>query len=494
MVHFAHPVAALMLLGAAPPGAPSGLAVEDIFGRSLNGHGMVLVDWEGQIANPVVRVFVVPPEGAAYPARAVVTAREPRVYFDLPSTAGPRGPRKELEFKERGKAPVAVAIFPDRDTRDEDHRLEVEFTDAAGKTQSLSLPVHVIDQDRDRPPAFRVLVDFEHDRTGFFRDESRRAVVLRAANDWADFLDGSNFRPTPAGAERTFLWDPDGFKTGRVVTNAEAYTGYLLYAYGIESPALRSGGEPSRRGGFHTGNGEPLPIRRSGGLEVETQGNYNTKGWLVSLDDADWWQATNLRGVKNDLYSIAHHEIGHALVFNPANTRFGAAKLLGKIRAEGLTAYLGTDPRIDRADHLHGTIDPASLKGAFGFEYHGKVPLGRWLITRTDLLCARAIGYTLRETSAFAPLTMRTDELPAGSVVERYAARLRASGGIPFYCWEVVDGALPDGLELNTFTGEIRGVPKRAGSFAFTVRVRDYDEKGPGKSRRLRIQIRSRES
>lgn len=58
------------------------------------------------------------------------------------------------------------------------------------------------------------------------------------------------------------------------------------------------------------------------------QGNYNTLGWLVTLADRDWWQATNHGAVKNDLYSIAHHEIGHALIFNPNNSlvRCGAAR------------------------------------------------------------------------------------------------------------------------------------------------------------------------
>jgi hypothetical protein len=275
----------------------------------------------------------------------------------------------------------------------------------------------------------------------------------------------------------------------RRVRNERQYAGYLLYAYGIDGPQIRSGGEPSRLGGFQRQGGQALPIRRSGGYEAEIKGNYNTKGWLVDLGDADWWKATNLGDVPNDLESIAHHEIGHALIFNPANTAFAAARLFGRLRDNRLRAYLGSDPAIDRSDHLAGTIDPASRRGAFGNEYHGRTSFGRWQITKTDLLAAQAVGYRLRETSAFAPVRLYTDSLPDGKTSAPYAARLRATGGIPFYQWEITAGSLPVGLSLDSFTGEVRGTPKRSGTYELTARVRDYDAKSAGASRTLRIRI-----
>jgi len=181
------------------------------------------------------------------------------------------------------------------------------------------------------------------------------------------------------------------------------YTGYLLYAYGIRNALLssdfpippgwqlmkrdpaargiRSGGEPSPYGAFQVAAGKTLPIRRSGGLELEIQGNYNTKGWLVALPDRDWWQATNHGDVPADLYSIAHHEIGHALIFNPNNRMVTRDQ---ELPGEQVRAYLGTSPMVSKSDHLEGVVDPASLHGAFGNEYHGRMPRGRWLITKLD--------------------------------------------------------------------------------------------------------------
>ena len=118
------------------------------------------------------------------------------------------------------------------------------------------------------------------------------------------------------------------------------------------------------------------------------------------------------------------------------------------------------------------------------------MPRCRWQITKLDLLCARAVGFPLRATSAFAPLQVQTESLPGGAVGREYAEQARATGGVPFYHWEVTDGSLPDGLKLNSFSGALRGTPAKAGVFAFTLRVRDYDEKGPGQSRKLRVEIR----
>ena len=65
-------------------------------------------------------------------------------------------------------------------------------------------------------------------------------------------------------------------------------------------------------------------------------------------------------------------------------------------------------------------------------------------------------------------------------------AQLLASGGMPPYTFEIVDGRLPPGVLLDGATGLIAGTPTRAGNYAFTVRVTDAygiksdDPCGPG--------------
>src|SRR4029450_12375442 len=82
---------------------------EDVFGRRLNEQGMVLVDWEGQIANPAIRILVRPPSDATFPASAVISGTEPRLYFDVPSQATASGPSKTLSFPNATPVPVRIS-------------------------------------------------------------------------------------------------------------------------------------------------------------------------------------------------------------------------------------------------------------------------------------------------------------------------------------------------------------------------------------------------
>ena len=484
-------VALLLALLAPCASALNEIGFEDIHGRTLNTRGMTLVDWEGQIANPAIKIFVRPPSDATFPATAVISSTQPRLYFDLPSAATATGPSKTLSFPNASPVPVFVSIFPDRDTASESHALAITFTAAGGAQRTQTLNVRVIDQDKAQPPVFAITIDFTRDQTGFFSILPRRNIVQQAAEDWAYFFADMNLDLVPAGAEQTFIWNPTGFINGVYAANSAAYRGFLLYVYGINqaSPPYRSGGEPSFNGGFQHAAGNALPLKRSGGHELEIKGNYNTLGWYLTTGDDDWWKAGNFGNEQNDLASIAHHEIGHSLIFNPAHTVFGNFKTAGQINNAAVVAYQGAMPAIDASDHLNGTIDRLSKKGVFGYEYFGDMPQRRWTITKLDLLVAQAIGYTLRATSAFAPLAIDTTGLPRGAVASYYAQTLSGSGGIPFYKWTVVAGALPGGLALDSFTGAITGVPTAVGTFAFTIELRDYDPQTPPLTRALTLRI-----
>lgn len=54
-----------------------------------------------------------------------------------------------------------------------------------------------------------------------------------------------------------------------------------------------------------------------------------------------------------------------------------------------------------------------------------------------------------------------------------YADRVTASGGTAPYTFEVIAGALPQGIALTEATGELTGTPSTRGSFAFTIEATD---------------------
>src|SRR4051812_2278376 len=178
------------------------LQVEDIFGRTITERGLVLVDWEGYMANPAIKFFVIPPTNATFPATATLSADGVRLYFDLPSTVDPIGPTKTLSFTNAAqRVPVQISIFPDRDCLDENYSLSLRFRSASGDTQSTTLPIHVIDQDTAQSNLFTVTVNFSEDKTGFFDDARKRQAVEQAANDWAYFFDARDFAESTAESE-----------------------------------------------------------------------------------------------------------------------------------------------------------------------------------------------------------------------------------------------------------------------------------------------------
>lgn len=461
--------------------------VEDRFGRDATVYGLVLPDWEGYMANPAIEFAIAPPPGAALPVKVTVAGSEPRLYFDLPSEAGANGPRKSLTLNGSASESVFVAIFPARKKHAQETSLGIMFEDARGRRGRLNVPIHVVPiESGDSSPILPIIVDFSQDRTGFFKDATHRRIFEQAAQDWAFYLQDMQLDPVPAGQEKTWIFEPEGFTKSHIVANEKEYAGRLIYAYGIHGPEIRSGGEPSLAGALQTRKGQIIPIHRSGAVEVEIRGNYNTLGWLPPLRDEEWWRATNLSNTPADMYSIVRHEIGHSLFFHPANHNFPRNRVL---KDDAVRAYLGSDPRTDVHDHFDGFIDPWSLHGAFGNEYHGRTPYGRWLITRFDLLCAQAIGYKLRPLAPILPLSIRTENLPEASNRKPYKAAVQAQGGIPFYDWQISAGKLPPGLTLNRFTGQIIGTPRQVGRFTFTLLVRDYEKDGPTVSRDLEIAV-----
>ena len=74
-----------------------------------------------------------------------------------------------------------------------------------------------------------------------------------------------------------------------------------------------------------------------------------------------------------------------------------------------------------------------------------------------------------------AVLTIITTSLPNGVLGTAYDASLQASGGDGSYVWEVIVGALPDGLVLDP-SGTISGTPTTTGSVPFTLKVSSAGE------------------
>lgn len=59
----------------------NGIVIEDIFGRSIKNSNIILVDWEGFIANPAIKLYVKPPVNASFPGTLIISSSEPRIFL-----------------------------------------------------------------------------------------------------------------------------------------------------------------------------------------------------------------------------------------------------------------------------------------------------------------------------------------------------------------------------------------------------------------------------
>lgn len=90
-----------------------------------------------------------------------------------------------------------------------------------------------------------------------------------------------------------------------------------------------------------------------------------------------------------------------------------------------------------------------------------------------------------------APLEITTANLAAGQVGTAYNVRIQATGGTAPYSWDLAQGTLPAGLELEA-DGTLAGTPTAAGTTEVTVRARDA--KNLPASRRLSIEIEAEDA
>ncbi|MBO6576920.1 MAG: T9SS type A sorting domain-containing protein [Rhodothermales bacterium] len=460
------------------------IVVRDRFDRDIGSRAIRLIDWEGQIANPAVEFSLEVPEDWL-PATVQIAGSNQRLHFAdrrfpnaEPNTMTDTGPKLTLQLR-KGEVsdPVLVAIWPDRDTRDEAHSLWIGVHTASDGLKSMVVPIVVDDQDRERDLDFQVTLSTVHDKTAFYTNPGVRFETQQAADDWAYFLSDNGLDEVQRGSSRSWIWNPDGFLSGYWVTNDVSYQGFLLYAWGMQNVGLYSGGAASGR--FQTRRGWPINLAAAGHVAMEMRGNRNLLGWAFYTNENDWWKNDNHPRGMVDFHSQVHHQIGHALFFSSGHTRWQQLQSLGGSTAARVIDYLGGPAIVDRYDHIYDQgneayiVDPASRRGVFGSELasgRGIMAPKRWIITKTDLLMAEDVGYELRNTSPFHELAIAAEvELTARAL--SYSAQ-PVSGGVPDYLVEIISGSLPPGLSLNPFTGEVSGVPM-GGDATVTLRVTD---------------------
>ncbi|MBQ3403288.1 MAG: leucine-rich repeat domain-containing protein [Synergistaceae bacterium] len=77
------------------------------------------------------------------------------------------------------------------------------------------------------------------------------------------------------------------------------------------------------------------------------------------------------------------------------------------------------------------------------------------------------------ELNVVKTMEITTSSLPDTTRRATYSTKLAALGGATPYTWSVSNGSLPDGLTLKASSGKITGTATKAGTFTFTVQLKD---------------------
>jgi hypothetical protein len=91
--------------------------------------------------------------------------------------------------------------------------------------------------------------------------------------------------------------------------------------------------------------------------------------------------------------------------------------------------------------------------------------------------------------SATKHVKIVTLSVPNGALNVSYNAALMADGGVSPYAWSITKGTLPAGLNLDSGSGAISGVPTASGDFTFTARVSDKSTPVKSDTQRYTITI-----
>ncbi|HVO59680.1 MAG TPA: Ig domain-containing protein [Terriglobales bacterium] len=88
---------------------------------------------------------------------------------------------------------------------------------------------------------------------------------------------------------------------------------------------------------------------------------------------------------------------------------------------------------------------------------------------------------------ASVPLSIVTQTLPPPLVHQPYRVELKATGGLPPLQWKLSRGNLPEGVELDSSTAVISGIPSKPGELELTISV--VDSVGNTASRDYKIKV-----
>ena len=466
--------------------------------RPLANDTLLLHDWEGHMGNPEIRVLIVPPSDMTGDINARIYTEDdtPLLYalnqwdgiFELlPANEG--GFDDNIYIKETRKHhPIRLGVQPDRNSETEEYEMTIVFTDDSNNQKTVKQWIKIKDDDDfTRSPDFTIHLDTDADFRYNYFDQypEREAVLKQALDDMAYYFDDQSTDVVPAESMSIGTYYPEMPEWQEPYANQVEFDDFYMVAHSNDN--YRAGGNgPFGESEFLYRNGVKTDLRGMGHIIVNMKDSdilnadgeyyYSTYG-----DDENWWRANSTifgnsptddcpNGAsecdynQEGFYGTMQHEAYHTLAGNsnyPEWVRYvnevgcfdhpEIQKLYGKP-----CLYFG-DPVHAQELHMHQRVG------------------GEGLIDKGTMTLFKAVGWQMRETTPFMSVRFVNPVLNNGETNIVYSATISAEYGVGAYNFSLDSGALPNGLSLDSFTGEIHGVPTMSGNFTFTIKVEDND-------------------
>lgn len=139
------------------------------------------------------------------------------------------------------------------------------------------------------------------------------------------------------------------------------------------------------------------------------------------------------------------------------------------------TTTISIGPTSDEDTKATGTISSNGMSGTGGSTSDSETWKGSFVLQGSTLSGSATgsegdtVTWTMQGKST---LSVMTGALVCGVTGVAYSQTISATGGSPPYTWSLAAGQLPPGVTLSS-TGVLSGTPTTAGTFKFTVRVKD---------------------
>lgn len=111
---------------------------------------------------------------------------------------------------------------------------------------------------------------------------------------------------------------------------------------------------------------------------------------------------------------------------------------------------------------------------------HRSIKRDGWLVRLVAalLLLSASLPNASAQTTPATPRALSFGErpLPVGIMGQAFSFQFAADGGSPPLLWQLVEGNLPPGIQLNSSSGLLTGTPTSVGEFRFVIEVTDSSQ------------------